>query len=98
MSQETAVKVAIADREYPLKVSAQEVEGVKTAGLEIQQKLKALQANYQVKEKQDLLAMCLLQIVVEKNQKGTAPVGSDDLHSKIKDLESFVSDYLKSNS
>lgn len=98
MSQETAVKVLIADREYPLKLNEKELEGVRAAEQEIQQKLKSLKANYQVKEKQDLLAMCLLQMVVEKNQKTLGNPDEIDFESKIKDLESFVSDYLKSNS
>lgn len=98
MSQETAVKVLIADREYPLKLNEKELEGVRAAEQEIQQKLKSLKANYQVKEKQDLLAMCLLQMVVEKNQKTSGSPDESDFESKIKDLESFVSDYLKSNS
>ena len=96
MSQETAVKVLIADREYPLKLNEGEVEGVRAAELEIQQKLKNLKANYQVKEKQDLLAMCLLQLVVEKNQKSSVDTDASGFETKIKDLESFVSDYLKS--
>ena len=99
MSQEISVKVLIADREYPLKMEANEVDQVKEAEEEIQQKIKALKANYQVKEKQDLLAMCLLQLLVEKNLmlKGET-ANSDDFYSKIEDLESFVSGYLKSDS
>ncbi len=99
MSQEISVKVLIADREYPLKMDASEVDQVKAAEEEIQQKIKALKANYQVKEKQDLLAMCLLQLLVEKNLKLKGETAnSGDFYSKIEDLESFVSDYLKSDS
>ena len=95
MSQNSSVKVLIADREYPLKVNENELDQVKNAESEIKERLKTLRASYQVKEKQDLLAMCLLQMVVEKNQKNSGPDENEDIYSKIKDLESFVSDYLK---
>jgi len=95
MSQNSSVKVLIADREYPLKVNENELDQVKDAESEIKQRLKTLKASYQVKEKQDLLAMCLLQMVVEKNQKSPDSDNNKDIYSKIEDLESFVSDYLK---
>lgn len=95
MSQSSSVKVLIADREYPLKVNENELDQVKNAESEIKQRLKSLKASYQVKEKQDLLAMCLLQMVVEKNQDNSNSDESEDIYDKIKDLESFVSDYLK---
>jgi cell division protein ZapA len=95
MSQEASVKVLIADREYPLKVGENELDQVKNAEIEIKQRLKSLKASYQVKEKQDLLAMCLLQLVVEKNQKISDPDDRKDIYGKVKDLESFISDYLK---
>lgn len=98
MSQSVSIKVVVADREYPLKVQSEEVELVKAAEKEIQSKLVALKANYQVKEKQDLLAMCLLQLLVEKNKSTSMQPESSvdvDLYGKIVDLESFVSDYLK---
>ena len=95
MSQNSSVKVLIADREYPLKVNDNELEQVKNAESEIKERLKTLKASYQVKEKQDLLAMCLLQMVVEKNQDTSSSKDSEDVYSKIKDLESFVSNYLK---
>jgi len=95
MSQSSSVKVLIADREYPLKVNENELDQVKNAESEIKQRLKSLKASYQVKEKQDLLAMCLLQMVVEKNQNNSSSDENEDIHDKIKDLESFVSDYLK---
>lgn len=94
MSTSTAVKVLIADREYPLKVNNDELEQVKEAENEIKEKLKTLKASYQVKEKQDLLAMCLLQMVVEKNGKKEQRTEDADVHRKIVDLESFISDYL----
>lgn len=97
MSQGVAIKVRIAEREYPLTVSERELSAVKAAEQEISQKVKALVENYKVQDKQDLLAMCLLQMVVEKNQGTSNKAGMEpDLLAKITDLESFVSDYLKS--
>ncbi len=95
MSQNSSVKVTIAQRDYPLKVQEQELEQVREAEIEIKKRLNSLKASYQVKDKQDLLAMCLLQLVVEKNQGTSKPNDHGHIYAKIQDLESFVSDYLK---
>lgn len=98
MPKEVSIRVVIADREYPLKLNEEEQEMVKAAEQEISSKIKALKANYQVKEKQDLLAMSLLQLLVEKNKQLKSGVEENlevELYGKIADLESFVSEYLK---
>lgn len=96
MAADQQIKVLIADRDYPLKVSEEELDSVLTAEKEIAAKLKTLRASYQVKEKQDLLAMCLLQVVVEKNKgNNTETDNNGSVYDKIADLESFVSEYLK---
>jgi cell division protein ZapA (FtsZ GTPase activity inhibitor) len=95
MSQNSSVKVTIAQREYPLRVQEQELEQVREAEIEIKKRLNSLKASYQVKDKQDLLAMCLLQLVVEQNQESSKSNDHEHIYAKIQDLESFVSHYLK---
>lgn len=90
-----AIKVKIAGREYPLKVSPGEHKKVLEVEEEIQSKINELQENYGVRDKQDLLAMSLLQFkLTEAHQKGGNV--DESLIEKLQDLESFVSDYLKS--
>ena len=95
MSDNVSIKVNIAGKEYPLKVSSSEEQDVKYIELEIKEKLKMLQSNYGVKDKQDLLAMSLLQYMMANKKSNTdSEAASNDLHDKLKVLEEYVSDYL----
>lgn len=98
MSEGVSIKVNIAGKEYPLKVSAAEQQDVIDVEKEIQESLDSLKNNYGVKDKQDLLAMYLFQyMMANKNNKNTSGGSVDEgLHDKLKDLEEFVSNYLKS--
>ena len=95
MSDNVSIKVNIAGKEYSLKVSSSEEEDVKAVELEIKDKLKMLQSNYGVKDKQDLLAMSLLQYMMANKKSNTdSELERNDLHDKIKALEEYVSDHL----
>jgi cell division protein ZapA len=97
MSDSVSIKVNIAGKEYPLKVSSAEEHDVRAFELEINDKLKMLKSNYGVKDKQDLLAMSLLQyMMANKKSNIDSELERNDLHDKIKVLEEYVSDYLNS--
>ncbi|MDG1516976.1 MAG: cell division protein ZapA [Flavobacteriales bacterium] len=98
MSEGVSIKVNIAGKEYPLKVSATERDDVIAIEQEIKENLDELKSNYGVLDKQDLLAMFLLQhMMSNKNNKNNYSEDAEDsLHDKLKDLEDFVSKYLKS--
>ncbi|MEO0310854.1 MAG: hypothetical protein RIQ89_511 [Bacteroidota bacterium] len=66
MSETLSVKVAIANRNYPLRVTQQEQEKVLAAAQAINARIKAFEDTYAVKDKQDLLAMVALQLVNEQ--------------------------------
>ena len=57
---EISIKINIADRVYPLKVSMEEEEIVRRAAKLINDRIKEFQENYAVRDKQDLLSMCAL--------------------------------------
>ena len=96
MSDSVSIKVNIAGKEYPLKINSSEEQEVKAVELEISEKLKALQTDYGVKDKQDLLAMFLFQYMMANKKSNTDfEAVNDGLHNKLKDLEEYVSNYLK---
>jgi cell division protein ZapA len=64
--EELSIKVNIADRTYPLKVSADQEETVRKAARLINDKMKELQLQFAVKDKQDILSMILLEEVTLK--------------------------------
>ena len=103
MSESISIKVSVAGKEYPLKVSLGEHKLVLELEKEIEERLQELKTNYGVKDKQDLLAMFLFQYMMlqkgsSENKKVPANGGliDDGLLDKLKDLEGFVSNYLKS--
>ncbi len=91
-----SIKVNIANRDYPMKISGDEQDLVQKAAKLIEQKIKEFEQAYAVKDKQDVLAMCALQFVVEKLKLEAKPAVEDDsVAEKLEELEKFVSDYLK---
>jgi len=57
---EISIKINIADRVYPLKVNMDEEEIIRRAAKLINDRIKEYQDNYAVRDKQDLLSMCVL--------------------------------------
>ena len=103
MSESVSIKVSVAGKEYPIKVSVGDHKLVLELEKEIEERLQELKTNYGVKDKQDLLAMFLFQYMMlqkgsSENKKVSANGGliDDSLLDKLKDLEGFVSSYLKS--
>ena len=59
---ELSIKVKIANRVYPLTVKATEEEGIRNAAESINHSISEFERLYDVKDKQDLLAMVALKI------------------------------------
>ena len=82
--QKVKIKVAIADREYPMMVSPDEEEILRAAGKKINNIIKEFAEKYSVKDKQDGLAMCALQYVaksmtLEKNTSEEKEVLTEEI-------------------
>ena len=101
MGELLSVKVSIANRTYPLRITKEEEEKVIQAALSVNKCIKEFEDNYAVKDKQDLLAMCSLQFA-------SAPGGSDhpkkgqkqqdnnqQLNEQIDHLSSLIDSYLE---
>ncbi|MET2984270.1 cell division protein ZapA [Aureibaculum conchae] len=62
MEEKLKIKVTIGDRVYPLTINSEgEEEGVRKAVKKINDLIKRFEENYEVRDKQDVLAMCALQ-------------------------------------
>jgi cell division protein ZapA len=61
-----SIKIKIADREYPMKVAADNEEKIRIAGKLINDKIKNYREQFGIDDKQDLLAMVAFDCVVEK--------------------------------
>lgn len=93
---EVSLKILIAGRVYPITVKQEDEEGVLQIAKLINEKLKEFEQNYSVRDKQDLLAMCALNLLTtQQNTPKKAPELEKEL---INQLNLFVSDYLQKES
>lgn len=92
---ELSIKVNIAGRTYPLTINMVEEEQVRKATKLINEHIKEFEEKYAVRDKQDLLAMCALQLQTQNLDFLNKTVIEDDgLEGRLTEIESFVSDYL----
>ena len=63
------IKLTIANRVYPLNVPVEQEEGLRLASKKIDIMIKHFEENYAVKDKQDVLAMCALQLATQTEQE-----------------------------
>ena len=92
---EVSLKVLVAGRTYPLTVKQEEEKTVLDAADMINEKVKDFEKNYAIRDRQDLIAMAALNLLV--TQLNT-PRKSPELEKEIDQLDLFVSDYLQKES
>lgn len=71
-----SIKIRIADRDYPMRVSPLEEERLRLAGRQLGERIKEFREQYGIQDKQDLLAMIALSTMadglkVSKEKDGT---------------------------
>ena len=71
-----AIKIRIADRDYPMRVAVADEERLRLAGRQLSEQLREFREKYGIQDKQDLLAMVALatmadSLKVSKEKDGT---------------------------
>ncbi|MGI4821217.1 MAG: cell division protein ZapA [Janthinobacterium lividum] len=71
-----AVKIRIADRDYPMRVAVADEERLRLAGRQLSERMREFREQYGIQDKQDLLAMVALatmadSLKVSKEKDGT---------------------------
>jgi cell division protein ZapA (FtsZ GTPase activity inhibitor) len=88
---ELSIKVAIANRVYPLSVLIEEEEEVRKAAAYINERIKVLESSFAVKDKIDLFAMLVLELTIEKGH------GKEELvNQQVSDKLSHLIDRIDS--
>ena len=92
---ELSIKLKIGNREYPMKVAAEEEATIRQAGKRINDKIQSYQKQFAIEDKQDLLAMAAIDCFVEniKSETSTQSVDKVALEQLAK-LNSLVSSEL----
>ena len=90
------IKVTIADRVYPLTIrDEREEEGIRQAVKYINEMVKQFEQNYEVRDKQDVLAMCALQFASQKEVKSVnESQDSRQIESKLIRVEPIVGSHI----
>ena len=86
------IKLSIANRIYPLTIDPSQEEGLRKAALDINKMIKQLEQSYSVNDKQDVLAMCALQIASKKTQK---TIDENNLNKSLEDRLRHLNELLK---
>jgi len=97
MGELLSVKVSIANRTYPLRITQEEHERVLKAAEMINKRIRDFEETFAVKDKQDLLAMAALQFANESMGQDN-PEKSESFQiawsEEIDRLAKFMDDYL----
>ena len=92
---ELSIKIKIANRVYPLTIKAEEEEGVRKAADDINHSISEFERLYDVKDKQDLLAMAALKVATrnfEMEQKGI--LDGAGIEEDLKSVDDLLSQHL----
>tara|TARA_R110002073_G_scaffold4213_1_gene27902 strand:+ start:42216 stop:42509 length:294 start_codon:yes stop_codon:yes gene_type:complete len=97
MEEKLKIKVTIGDRVYPLTIKGEgEEEGVRKAVKKINDLIKKFEENYEVRDKQDVLAMCALQFASLQEVKSVYnEIDADKIEHKLIEMNSLLDHHLK---
>ena len=89
------IKVSLANRMYPMTIDSKEEKLIRLSVSKIEKKIKLLKSKYSVKDDQDVLAMCALQLCVklEKVLFNKTSIDEKITHNII-DMKKSLSDLI----
>ncbi len=91
--EDLSVRIKIADREYPMKVSLDDEAQVRKAGKVINEKIKVYREKFGIDDKQDLLAMVAFDCLMEQLQSNMSSGPIDEsVVNKVNYLNHILSD------
>ena len=74
---ELAIKIRIADRDYPMRVAVADEERLRLAGRQLSERLREFREQYGIQDKQDLLAMVALATMADSLRVSKEKDGTD---------------------
>ena len=86
------IKINIANRTYPMTINRDAEENIRKSVKKIEERLKFYEKNYAIKERQDLLAMCLIEIATKlESVSNSTSKDNKDVQLKLESIESALS-------
>jgi len=91
VGEKLSIKLHIANRIYPMKIQRDSEEYIRNAVKEIEGRLKFYEENYAIKDKQDLLAMCLIEYASKFETINNKNIVEDDgLTEKLNAIDAIL--------
>ena len=92
MGDKLSIKLHIANRIYPMNIERESEEYIRNAVKQIEGRLKFYEENYAIKDKQDLLAMCLIEYASKFESVYNKNVVEDaGFTEKLTEIEAIIS-------
>lgn len=89
-----SIKLNIANRFYPMKIDRSSEEIIRNSVKKIDDRLKFYEENYAIKDKQDILAMCLIEYASKLEKINQNKFISDDgISEKLTNLDELLADF-----
>ena len=86
------IKINIANRTYPMTINRDAEENIRKSVKKIEERLKFYEKNYAIKDRQDLLAMCLIEIATKfESVSNSTSKDYKDVQLKLDSIESALS-------
>jgi len=86
------IKINIANRTYPMTINRDAEENIRKSVKKIEERLKFYEKNYAIKDRQDLLAMCLIEIATKlESVSNSISKDNKDVQLKLESIESALS-------
>ena len=91
MSEKLSIKINVANRLYPMKVEKESEEQIRSAAKLINERIEFYEKNYETNDKQDLLAMCLIEFATSsQNLNYTNKKEKINLLADLKSIEEMI--------
>ena len=89
------IKLKIANRVYPLTAQPEQEEGLRTASKKIDIMIKHFEEKYAVKDKQDALAMCALQLSTQSDQENVSEAKiNEEISMRLETLNKSIQETI----
>ncbi|MBQ0787323.1 MAG: cell division protein ZapA [Oceanihabitans sp.] len=95
MAEQLKIKLSIANRVYPLTINPSQEEGLRKAAKNIEAMITQFEQSYSVRDKQDVLAMCALQLASQTEQKTIDKENvNEHVEEKLNALNNLLQEHL----
>ena len=87
-----SIKIKIANRTYPMTIKRESEEGVRKAVKKIEERIKFYEKNYAIQDRQDLVAMCLIEVASKlESISNNSSKDNDDISLILSNIDSSLS-------